>query len=296
MSNSTVYDIVTQKILEAMSNGTVPWCKPWQANNIRPCNAESGREYSGGNMFLLSMLPYTIPAFLTFNQIKKAGARIKEGQEKKHFPIFYWKWLERTNDKGVIEKFPMLRYFLAWNVEQIEGYEMPAKIAKRIPEGFAHDPIIEAEKIVEGFENCPELLIAQRDRACYVPATDIVMVPELSQFPNRSGYYATLFHELAHSTGHASRLNRKEVTDPIIYGSHDYSLEELTAELTSAFLCAECGIDNTIENSAAYIKSWHVKLSNDPKMFWTAAGRAQKAASMILGKKNEEQIEETACK
>ena len=101
-------------------------------------------------------------------------------------------------------------------------------------------------------------------------------------------YYSVLFHELAHSTGHASRLNRKEVTDPIAFGSHDYSLEEMVAELTAAFLCAEAGIDNTVENSAAYIAEWHKVLSADPKLFWIAAGRAQKAADYILGRGKDE--------
>ena len=285
MASPTVYDIVTQKILDAMSTGTVPWRKCWQTNGIKPCNAETGREYSGGNMFLLSMLPYAIPAFLTFNQIKKAGARIKDGQEKKHFPVFYWKWLERTNDKGKIESFPMLRYFLTWNVEQLEGYELPKKIKANIPEGFTHDPIEAAENIVDNYEARPQLTIGRFNVACYYPATDTITVPELAQYSDKNEYYATLFHELAHSTGHQTRLNRKEITDPIMFGSHDYSLEELVAELTSAFLCAESGIDNTIGNSAAYIKGWHSKLASDPKMFWTAAGRAQKAAQHILGTK-----------
>jgi antirestriction protein ArdC len=282
MATTTVYEIVTQKVLAALAKGTVPWQKPWDASTVRPCNAETGRPYSGGNMFLLSMLPYAVPAFLTFNQIKKAGARIKEGQEKAHFPVFYWNWVEKVDDKGNKTRFPMLRYFLVWNVEQIEDYTLPERLtagAKR-----EHSPIESAESIVKGFINAPELVIANTDRACYHPATDKVMVPMLSQYAVPEAYYSTLFHELAHSTGHGSRLNRKEVTDPITFGSHDYSLEELVAELTAAFLCAESGINNTVENSAAYIGHWHAKLSNDPKLFWTAAGRAQKAADYILGR------------
>ena len=115
---------------------------------------------------------------------------------------------------------------------------------------------------------------------------DKVQAPQLSQYPDAGAFYSTLFHELAHSTGHHTRLNRKELTDEaVFFGSHDYSLEEMVAELTASFLCAEAGIDNTLDNSAAYIKGWHSKLSSDPKLFWTAAGRAQKAADYILGRK-----------
>ncbi len=282
--SKSVYEIVTEKVLDAMAGGTLPWRKPWDANAVRPCNAESLRQYSGGNMFLLSMLPFAVPAFLTFNQIKKAGATIKAGEEKKHYPVFYWKWLEKKNDDGKIEKIPMLRYFLVWNVEQVEGYELNPKLAGTAADGHKHDPIDAAEKIAHQYPNPPEVVIAKTDRACYYPQLDKINAPELAQYANPQEYYSTLFHEMAHSTGHKSRLNRKEVNDPITFGSHDYSLEEMVAELTAAFLCAEAGLDNTLDNSAAYIKGWHAKLSADPKLFWTAAGRAQKAADYILGR------------
>ena len=280
--SKTVYEIVTEKVLEMMDKGVVAWRKPWDATGLRPCNAESMRPYSGGNMFLLSMLPFATPAFLTFNQIKKAGATIKPGEEKKHYPVFYWKWLEKVNDKGIVEKIPMLRYFLVWNVEQVEGYELNPKLTAG--ENRAHDPIDAAEKIAHSYPNPPQVVIAKTDRACYYPKDDKINAPELDQYSNPQEYYSTLFHEMAHSTGHKSRLNRKEVNDPITFGSHDYSLEEMVAELTAAFLCAEAGLDNTLDNSAAYIKGWHAKLSADPKLFWTAAGRAQKAADYILGR------------
>ncbi len=282
--SKSVYEIVTEKVLDAMAKGTLPWRKGWDANAVRPCNAESLRQYSGGNMFLLSMLPFAVPAFLTFNQIKKAGATIKAGEEKKHYPVFYWKWLEKKNDDGKIEKIPMLRYFLVWNVEQVEGYELNPKLAGTAADGHKHDPIDAAEKIAHQYPNPPEVVIAKTDRACYYPQLDKINAPELAQYANPQEYYSTLFHEMAHSTGHKSRLNRKEVNDPITFGSHDYSLEEMVAELTAAFLCAEAGLDNTLDNSAAYIKGWHAKLSADPKLFWTAAGRAQKAADYILGR------------
>jgi len=97
-------------------------------------------------------------------------------------------------------------------------------------------------------------------------------------------YYSTLFHELAHSTGHESRLNRKELVEVHSFGTKDYSREELTAEISSAFLCAESAIENTIDNSAAYIASWRRKLADNPKWMVEASGKAQKAADYILNR------------
>ncbi len=287
--SAKVYEIVTQKVLEAMTQGTVPWRKPWNGGGCRPFNGVSGREYNGGNFFLLSLFNFATPAFLTFNQIKKAGARIKSGEEKKHFPVFYWRWLERKDAKGKVEKFPMLRFFLVWNIEQIEGYELPEKFK---PVKYEHDRHETADAIINGFQNAPKITVCPTDRACYSPTKDEVTVPEIGQYSNPEEFYSTMFHELGHSTGHVSRLNRKELMDANYFGCHDYSLEELVAELTAAFLCAEARIDNTLDNSAAYIKGWHKKLANDPKLFWTAAGRAQKAADLILNRKAEVKDEE----
>lgn len=291
--STKVYEIVTQKVLEAMTSGTAPWRKPWNGNSRHPFNGVSGRHYNGGNFFLLSLFNFQTPAFLTFNQIKKANVTIKPGEGKKHFPVFYWKWLEKKNPvNNKIEKFPMLRFFLVWNIEQLEGYELPERF--KPVKGFEHDRHESADKIINGFINAPKITVCDTDRACYAPLTDTVTVPELSQYPNPEKFYATMFHELGHSTGHTSRLNRKELIDLNAFGCHDYSLEELVAELTAAFLCAESGIDNTLDNSAAYIKGWHKKLSNDPKLFWTAAGRAQKAADYILNRKAPEKESEEA--
>lgn len=283
---SKVYEIATQKILEAMDKGTLPWRKPWSGTDSKPFNGATGRAYSGGNFFLLGMLGYSVPAFVTFNQIKAANATIKDGQEKTHFPVFYWKLLERENDKGIKETFPMLRYFLVWNVEQLDGFDS-AKLREFNDAAmqYDHDPIESAENIVAGYADAPKMVIEASDRAFYHPTLDEIHAPKMEQYEKVQEYYAVLFHEMGHSTGHKTRLNRKEINEPAYFGSHEYSLEELVAELTASFLCAESGIDNTIDNSAAYIKGWHEKLSNDPKLFWTAAGRAQKAADYILGRK-----------
>ena len=112
---------------------------------------------------------------------------------------------------------------------------------------------------------------------------DSIKLPDQEAFTSPAEFYSTAFHELAHATGHTSRLNRKGVTEPSHFGSHDYSQEELVAEFGASMLCATARLEQqTIENSAAYIKGWLKALKGDKKLAVIAAGQAQKAADFIL--------------
>jgi antirestriction protein ArdC len=123
--------------------------------------------------------------------------------------------------------------------------------------------------------------------AYYIPNRDLVSLPLIETFKTTEGYVATKFHEYAHSTGHKSRLNRPGVMGVASFGGQEYSFEELIAELASAYLCARYGIDNTLENSTAYIQNWLGALRNDKTMLLKASGKATAAADYILGKKHE---------
>jgi hypothetical protein len=114
-------------------------------------------------------------------------------------------------------------------------------------------------------------------------------MPLLNQFNSSQSFYSTFFHEISHSTGHKNRLNRKEVAETSFFGSCDYGTEELTAELTSAFICAEIGIsnENTERNSIAYLKNWKNAIKGDKKLFLMASQRASKSAKYILNKQEE---------
>lgn len=121
--------------------------------------------------------------------------------------------------------------------------------------------------------------------AWYAPKTDEVGMPDLSAFVSPDAYYATLFHELGHATGHARRLGHPGVTGEVHFGSRDYSREELVAELASAFVCAAVGLDNSLtENAAAYVAGWLRALREDSKAVLAAAGQAQRAADWIFGR------------
>lgn len=294
---SKVHEIVTDKILNALDNGIIPWRRPWKKIGIRPCNAETGRAYGGANAFILGLNPYTIQAYLTFNQIKKHNLKIKEGQEKKHSMVCYFKMLENTDANGNVTKFPMLRYFLVWNVEQLDGdIPLHATLKAKIQAATnsIHNPIAEANEILNNYvDRGPHIEHKLSDIACYWVAHDKITMPDSSQFTSIEEYYATLYHEMIHSTGAKTRLARKEVMEMDHFGSHAYSSEEFVAELGAAFLCAEVGISNAvIDNQIAYIQTWQNRLKADPKLFFSCASKAQKAVDFILNRTDNNQADQ----
>jgi antirestriction protein ArdC len=289
MSKIDTYQIVTDRICKALEGGVCPWRKPWEANSTLPQNFNSKRRYNGMNLLILAMAGFGSPYWLTFNQVKKMGGNVKKGE--KATPVTFWKIIEsktETDNKGKPKKIFFLKYFNVFNAEQTEGIEFPTP---QNPDKIIFNPIIEAEQVVASWEDKPEIKHGSA-QALYSRNEDLVRMPKPESFHSADHYYATLFHELGHSTGHQNRLNREMGKR---FGDKAYAYEELVAELTSAFICAELGLDNSLEdNAAAYIKSWLEKLRNDPKMIVTASGLAQKAANMILQKAVEESQQEEA--
>jgi antirestriction protein ArdC len=273
---TNVYDIITERIVSLIEAGTCPWRRPWNRMHAFPQNYATHRQYNGINLFLLSVIGPEVPHYLTFKQVTDLGGTVKAGA--KGMPIVYWKLLksEERDAKGDPKMVPLLRYYTVFNAGQIDGIEFP-KVESRT--GSTFEPSAEAERIVSGWTSGPNVEHGF-SRACYCLATDEVQMPSRTSFDSAEGYYATLFHELGHSTGHESRLARKFGTS---FGSEAYSREELVAEMTSAFLCAHCGIDNsTTAQQAAYLAGWVKALKGDPKLVVTAAAQAQKAANLIL--------------
>lgn len=270
-----VYGIITDRIVEMLEKGVAPWRKPWTGGGL-PVNMVSKKHYRGINTFLLYSSPHSTPYWLTFKQAKEMGGNVRKGE--KGMPVIFWKLYEKENAEGEMKKLPVLRYYTVFNADQCEGIEAPAEDARE----WEHNPIEAAEAIQLAMPNRPTVEFGGT-RAFYQPATDSVTVPELKRFEKPEEFYSTLFHELAHSTGHESRLNREGVTGMHFFGDHEYSKEELIAEMTAAFLCGHCGIDNaTLENSAAYLQGWIKALKGDKRLAITAAAQAQKAANYIL--------------
>lgn len=173
-----------------------------------------------------------------------------------------------------------------FNVTQLiwpEG-KLPALVETKKPEGF--NAIAEAEAVMDTFLSYPNAPALDEHTgvggACYMPLLHKVQVPMREEFHRNSGFYNTLFHEFAHSTGHGSMLDRRDAFGNG-FGIDKYAREELVAEMAAAMVCAVSGIDAEFDNSTAYLKNWMSRIEDEPKLLVQAAGRAQKAADLILG-------------
>jgi antirestriction protein ArdC len=276
-----VYTIVTDRIVDLLERGTVPWRRPWAGPAQEPKNLQSGRPYRGINVLLLSAAGFGSPYWLTFKQAKQRGGHVRKG-EHGSIVVFYkdWRPEDRTDDDGRPVVIPVLRYYRVWNVEQCEGIEYPVPDVPTID----FRPIDRCESVVADMPGRPEIRHGEA-RAWYRPISDTVNMPRPELFTSAEEYYSALFHELTHATGHKSRLDRPGIANVQPFGSADYSREELVAEMGAAFLCGHCSIETaTIDNSAAYIAGWLAKLRSDRKLVVVAAGQAQRAADFILAK------------
>jgi antirestriction protein ArdC len=287
-----IYQEVTDRILELMDQGVAPWrqpIKPGGGGDGHPRSLATGKPYRGINVFLLAMTSwahgYASSYWATFNQVKKDGGSIRKGE--KSTLVVFWKQAAMTDKESGDEiTIPVLRHYNVFNADQCEGVAAP-DLTKGEEDGVQFEPpfepISEADRIVTGYSGGP-LVLHTGSAAMYLPSVDTVRIAGPERFESRESYYATLFHELAHSTGHKSRLDRGLDTTLAPFGSPDYSKEELVAEMGSAFLCAAAGISPpTIEQSAAYIDGWRKKLKDDKKLVVQAAGQGQRAADHIRG-------------
>ncbi|MFH0918863.1 MAG: zincin-like metallopeptidase domain-containing protein [Fibrobacterota bacterium] len=268
-----VFEIVTDKIIAQLETGVIPWSKSWV--NRPPVNI-TGRLYGGINLFTLYAEGFSSNIWLSYKQAMACGGNVKKGV--KGSMAIFWKILNVHKDDEV-KHIPFLRYHTVFNLEQCDNVKVPDRIQAMSNNLHTWDPLQQAETVVSGMPSRPDIR-HQEQRAYYHPKDDYVNMPIRESFAEASGYYATLFHELAHSTGHATRLDRGTLST--VFSSDDYAKEELVAELGAAFLCAHAGIENKIDNSAAYIQSWIKALQNAKSMSVYAAARAQNAAAFIL--------------
>jgi antirestriction protein ArdC len=277
-----LYQEVTDRILAEMKTGALPWVRPWStfAGPQLPHNAATGRPYSGCNVVLLWMAQtagsYACPRFLTFKQAQELGGHVRKG-ERGHKVVFVNAFEREEQRDGETEtrRIPFLREFTVFNVAQCEN--LPEHVL--IGEARAQNTE-ERIAIAEEFVSATGADVRHGEgTAYYRPSADFVMMPDFRAFKSASHFYVTLFHELGHRTGHESRLARDLRNR---FGSQAYAAEELVAELTSAFLCAESGFDGDIRH-AGYIAHWNALLQKDERAFFTAASTAQKAADHLRG-------------
>ena len=277
--SKNVYDLVTERIIEQLENGVIPWQKPWSGTHSGAYNRISNKPYSLINQMLLSHSG----EYASFQQWNSLGGKIKKGAKSE--VVVFWKIqpVEKEQEDGtkVIKQIPILRYYNVFHISQVDGVE-PKERAK-----FTElEPIEEAERIKEEYKEREHINIIETvsNKAFYSPTGDYIQVPCKEQYQAIEEFYSTLFHEMVHSTGHKTRLDRLETGSNAHFGSASYSKEELCAELGSASILNILGIETpkTFNNSTAYIQSWLRVLRNDNRFIISASSRAEKAVKYIL--------------
>jgi len=271
----SIYDIVTERILKQLESGVIPWRKTWRG--AMPINYVSRKQYRGINLLLL---PHG-GEWLTFKQAKDMGGTVKKG-EKSSMIVFY-KTLEKENEEGEKKKIPYLQYSNVFHLSQCEGIE------SKMEDVFIDEtlsPIQKGEDIIAEYVKRSGVTIRHVEggySASYRQSDDSVTMPSKGQFASIEEYYSTMFHELAHSTGHKNRLNR--FLENMSYGGETRSREALIAEISTCFTMNVAGIEvpETFENSVAYIQSWSKFLRNDKTAIVSASGKAQASTNLILG-------------
>ena len=277
---------LTDTLIERLKTGTAPWQKPWVgAPQTPPYNPVTGKAYRGANHLWLSMAGYSDPRFATYRQAAAEGWQVRKGE--KGLPIEYWKthtqrpMLDKDgkpvldeNGKPQQQTVKLDRpagpfHATVFNLSQMDNVPpLPDSPVKS-----EWDPVIIAESLLKGHQ--ATIVHDQADGAFYRPRTDSIHLPPVDQFPTAADYYGTALHELAHWTGHESRLNR-DLTGT--FGSESYAREELRAELSSYLMAAEYGIPHNVERHASYVESWVGALSNDKNEIFKAS---READSMI---------------
>ena len=281
-----VYASVTNRIIAALESGTPPWVHPWQssAGSLLPLNLSSGRHYRGINVLLLNMVQYSrgypLNRWMTYTQARALGAQVRKGESGTE--VVFFKMHEfgaNSADQSIPDQepdrkvIPLIRSFTVFNAAQIEG----------LPEALIPTP-----KPVQDWQACEaaEAILATSgadiqyggSRAFYCPSSDHIQLPNRGDFSSVADFSRVALHEMTHWSGHPNRCDR-----PLLGRQHieAYAMEELVAEMGSAFLTDHCGLSGALQH-ASYIESWLQALRNDKRLIFTAASQAQKAADFLL--------------
>jgi antirestriction protein ArdC len=284
-----LYQEVTDKILEQLKKDVAPWMKPWKSkagSSGIPVNRITGNTYNGVNIVLLwnsaDEHGFETNEWASFKQWAEKKEYVRKGE--KGTQIVYADVIERPDkdNEGEIKRIPFLKSSYVFNRCQLNSYD-PAK--EEMPE---ERPLVNRIEAVDVFvKNTGAVIEYGGNVACYIPSEDKIKIPDITSFVDlkdctgKEAFYSAELHELGHWTGAPNRLNR-EVANK--FGNEKYAKEELVAELTAAFACAEFQIEKQpVENHAAYIEGWSKKLKDEPKTFITAASKASQAMNYLHG-------------
>lgn len=268
-----IQKIIQQKVLDLLKEGIIPWRKTRDVAHGAAKNIVTNKVYQGSNYLLLNCQGYISPYWMTYKQASTHGGHVKKGE--KSTPISVWRpFKPKPGQEEDDNKFKRGYYGMAWifNLGQTEDVKLPVRdeIAER---KYNNSPIENCEQILSEFKDPPGTMWGVSP--CYNLTMDEIGMPRIEKFETSEEYYATFFHEMGHSTRHLTRLNREKVSK---------AKEELVAEMTACFLCAEAGIETAvIDNQVAYIDDWRKSISEDVKLVMAASSEAQKAANYIMG-------------
>ena len=279
MAKFDIYEMVTNMIIEQLEKGVVPWKKGWTGSWDGAISRSTGQPYSFINQMLLGGRE---GEFLTFTQVQAENGKIKKGA-KSNIAVYFspYEKTQKNEQTGENEKItiPILKYYRVFHISDCENI----KPKHNIEEKRVFAPFLNAEKLSEHYSTVQNMPIVHKkgDKAFYNLSSDEVYIPEKEQFLTAQDYYSTLFHEMAHSTGHKTRLDRHKNST---FGDTEYSKEELVAEISSSYLMNILGIETAenFENQASYIAGWLKNLKNDKKFIVSASSQAEKATKMIM--------------
>lgn len=272
------YAEITNRIVQALEAGTAPWVRPWTSTGHgcgAPRNGASGHRYKGINILLTTMSGYGDSRWYSYQQAQKLNGQVRRGE--KGTRIVYWQFIDKTVEdveetSPKTNRIPILKTYTVFNHEQIDW------AGDHQAEDEVVDPDVGHEAASELVASSGAVIRHRGNMAAYSPTLDTIKLPKAEAFTDMSSYWATALHELTHWTGHGSRLDRKLINR---FGSEAYAFEELVAELGSAFLCSNLGVEGHLQH-AEYISNWVKILKGDKHAIFTASRLATQAADYLV--------------
>lgn len=297
-------------LLKYIETNPERWERGWYSvSNESAFNPISQKRYKGLNAFYLyalgEMHGYKDPRWLTFKQAKDLGANVKQGEHSAN--IFYWNLYDKSTKQSFSEETvkdlneeernkyfednvrPVLKYYQVFNAEQCDNMPEYKKTAEQ--QSMAEEERAQQNAVIERvISNSSAPIFYGGNQAYYNPGTDSIRLPEIENFKSMQDYYATALHEIAHSTGHESRLNR-DIKNT--FGTQKYAKEELRAELASIFMQIDMGLrieGKHFENHGAYLASWLRAVKQDVKEFYSASADAEKISEYVAKNYAQEKV------
>ena len=266
---------ITQGLIDKLEEGTIPWEQPY--SKVGPYNPTTGRNFRGGNAFLLMILGGGENQFLGFQQGKKLGGFVRAGS--KGLPVVFP--IMRKDKKT--EEMALVNFGISYVFPRSCFTGLDESKLKILGEIRNNDPIEAVEKFV-ALRN-PKIMPG--GVPCYIPEKDEIQMPDRNLYLSSGYYYDTLLHELGHMTGAAGRMNREGIVHFDRFGTKQYGKEELVAEMFAFFARVTLGLESCAgklrQNREAYIQSWLTTIREEPQILFSAANEAQKALDWYLG-------------